>query len=281
MRHSTNALTRLRFRHFIAPFLLVAALALAACGGSSSKGTATVQAPAGTTQAAAVTTTAVSGVASAEATGQATTAATQAPTVAPTPTAAPKPTKTATTAASGNATFIPLASDSAMEQVANAWKDLKSYRMTMTIFDSSTNAQTGTATVETTLPDKSHSVFDVNGESLEIITIGKDEYVKIAGTWTHATSDLPSTLPTISGNDILNDVATPAASPNLATSKGTDSVNGVECDVYEFKTDSGSSTMWIGHKDHLIYKASFSDNSTRTEILFSDFNADFNIQPPI
>jgi hypothetical protein len=282
MRCSLTVFSRFRFRHLSAPLLVTVTLALTACGGTSSTSTGTAQAPAGTTQAAVATTTAVAGVATAETTGQATAAATQAPTVAPTPTAAPKPTKTATKVASGNATFIPLSSNSVMEQVGDAWKGLKSYKMTMNIFDASTNAQTGTATIETTLPDKTHSVFDVDGQSIEVISIGKDEYVKLGDTWTHTTIALPTNLPSFSSSDILNDVATPAASPDLVSNKGSETVDGVECDVYEFKTGSGSSTtMWIGHNDHLIYKASFSDDTTRTEILFSDFNSDFDIQPPV
>ncbi len=167
-----------------------------------------------------------------------------------------------------------------MQDVADAWKQVTSYKMTMTIYDSTSNEKTGAATVET-MKDKSHWVLDEQGQSIEIITIGTDYYLKLGDTWTKMTSDVSTTLPPFTSADILNDVSTSADAPDTVTNKGTDTVNGVECDVYEIKTDTGTSTLWVGHTDHLLYKGVFEDSGTRTEILFSDFNQQFDIQPPI
>jgi hypothetical protein len=284
---------RLRSRHAIVPVVIVALFTLSACGGSSSKATGTsvasssTVAAAGTVAAATSTATESSTVATATASGgatgaatTATTAATTAPTIAPTPTVAS--TKPATTTASGDSTGVPLtSSNSVMQQVADAWKALKSYKMTLTTYDVATNTQTGTATMETMLPDKAHWTMDQNGQKIELILVDGASYIKIGDTWTQTPGSLPSSLPDLSDNEVLNTVETPVASSDAIAKKGTETVNGVECDVYEVTGDSGSTTLWIGQKDHLLYKGSFEDSGTRTEIVLSDFNKDFDIKAPI
>ncbi len=297
MRLDLTFRSRLRPRQILAPALIAVTLALSACGGSSSNATGTAGPPSSTsvatatsatiaTEASGMATSTASGATTATATTDttptATAAATQAP---PTPTQAATATQAAAatqapTTASGSSTGIAISAVPVLQDVADAWKQVTSYKMTMTFFDTTSNTQTGSATVES-MKDKSHWVMDEGDQSIEIITIGTDYYLKLAGDWTKMTSDVSTTLPPFTSADILNDVSTPAAAPDSVTNKGTDTVNGVSCDVYEIKSDTGTSTLWVGHEDHLLYKGSFDDNGTRTEILFSDFNKQFDIQPPI
>jgi hypothetical protein len=178
---------------------------------------------------------------------------------------------------------VPLTADSPLKAVADAWKNLKSYKMTVTFYDNGASTPSGTATFETENPDKSHWTINENGQNIEIIAVGGKSYLKLGGTWTETSVGIPASLPPISSDDILNDVATPAASADSVKATGTETVDGVTCDVYEV-TKSGSdtsSTFWVGQKDHLPHKITFTTGDSRSEIKVSDFNTDFNIQAPI
>lgn len=271
---------RLRPRYAIAPFVVVAALALAACGGSSNTATETAASSASTSQATTETSTQVAGQATSEATGEATATTAPAPTTAPATTTAAA-TK-APTAASGSGTSVPLSAVSPFSDLADSWSSLKSYKMTVKIYDNGSDTPSVTGTVETEVPDKNHMVVNASGQEFEVISIGDTTYVKLAGTWQQAPGGMMSQMPSITAPDILNQVGTPSAIPNDVTKTGEETINGVKCDVYKATvSDSTTSTLWVGQKDHLPYKAETQSDTTRTEVLFSDFNADFNIQAPI
>ncbi len=57
----------------------------------------------------------------------------------------------------------------------------------------------------------------------------------------------------------------------------------MDCDVYDLnEADGTDSTFYVGKKDHLLYKIEAgSSDGTKTEIIISDYNADFNITAPI
>ena len=275
-------------RQLIAPFAIAAALALTACGGSSSKATGTA-ASSSTIQAATTTATQSAGVATAVVTGGATATATTAAATATT-TAAATATKTAaatstatTAAAAASSTGVPLSASSPLDDVTKAWTDLKSYKMTITVYDNGSATASVTGTVETINPDKSHTVVEISGQKIETITIGDKTYINIGGTWQQTPGGMPDQMPSISGGDIFSQLATPDASiSNTVTSKGTETLNGVKYDVYEVKTsDTNTSTFWVGEKDHLPYKITSRMDTSNSVIIFSDFNASFDIKAPI
>ncbi len=277
----------------IAPFVIAASLALSACGGTSNKSTAT-SAASQSTSAATTSTTQVTGAASAAATGQSTSTteatATSASTTtsaatATTATATTVSTSTATQAASGStstATGVPLSGITGLDQIAQSWQSLKSYKMTVKVYSNGASTPDVSGTVEVTTPDKTHSVITVSGQNLETITIGDTTYLKLAGTWQKAPAGTTDGIPSLTGDSLLSSLGTPEANSGSLTKTGEDTINGVKCDVYTYKlSDTTTSTIWVGQKDQLPYKITSEVDTTKTEILFSDFNTDFNIQPPM
>ncbi|MGA7668769.1 MAG: hypothetical protein WBW04_00005 [Nitrolancea sp.] len=281
-----------RGKRLISVGAVLVTLALAACGGSSKTPTSTTASSASTSQPTTAATSATSGGATATTTTAAT--ATEAATTAATATTEATEIATAVTTATEIATEVATATQAAsgggsgsgsaiMLQVADAWKNVKSYKMTITFYDSGSTTPTGTATVENENPDKSHWVIDSSGQKIETITIGTDSYLNLGGTWTKSPSVDTTDIPGMSSQDIANELSTPIPDDTKFSSKGSDTVNGVDCNVYEItETDGTVSTFYVGKKDHLLYKieASGSDG-TKTEILISDYNADFNITAPI
>lgn len=269
-----------RRKYAVVVVTIVMTLALASCGGSSNKATSTSAASQSTVAASTAAPTATSATTSSVATST----AAPTPTAAPTQAAATTAPTTAPTAAAVSGTGISLtAAGSALEQTVKAWDALKSYKMTMNIYDNGSSTPTTTGTLETELPDKSHWVIDSGGQHIEMIIVSGTTYVNVGGTWTQVPGGSIPGIPKISSSDIASALATPAASPNTAVSKGTDTVNGVKCDVYDVTESSGTSTVWIGQQDHLPYKIVFNDptTSTKTEVDFSNYGDNFNIQPPM
>jgi len=309
MQLRRHAIRQIRGKRIVSLTVILVTLALAACSGSS-KSTSTTASSASTSQATtAATSTTASGATTATtaatATQTATTAATtattastatatSAATAASTATATQAAATTATTIATEVATDVATATQAAsgggsgsgsaiMTQVASAWKNVKSYKMAITFYDSGSTTPTGSATVENENPDKSHWVIDSGGQTIEIINIGSDSYINLGGTWTKTPSTDTANIPGMNSQDIANELSTPIPADASFSSKGSDTVNGVDCDVYEVKESDGTeSTFYVGKKDHLLYKidASSSDG-TKTEIIISNFNADFNITAPI
>ena len=290
---------KFRGKRLFSAAIVLLTLALAACGGSSNKSTSTTAASAGTSQsttAATSTTSAATTTTAATATEAATTAATTASTAtaASTVTATQAAINTATTIATEVATEVATATQAAsgggsgsgsavLLQVADAWRNVKSYKMTITSYDSGSTTPTGTATVENENPDKSHWVIDEGGQKIETITIGTNSYLNIGGTWTQSPVADTTSIPGMSSQDIADELSTPIPDETKFTSKGSDTVNGVDCNVYEIvEADGTNSTFYVGKKDHLLYKIETTDDTGgKVDIIISDYNADFNITAPI
>ena len=154
--------------------------------------------------------------------------------------------------------------------------------MSIKIYDNNSDTPTVTGTVETVAPDKSHTIVSISGQEIETISIGDTTYVKLGGTWQKTSGGITDQLPPISGSDILQELGTPAASSGDVKKTGEETISGVNRDVYEFTaSDSTTTTFWIGHNDHLPYKITSQVDTTRTEILFSDFNSNITIEAPI
>lgn len=286
-------------RQLILPCALAAAMTLSACGGSSTKSTAT-SASVGQTTAAAVATTAAATTSAATsaasgtvaATSAATTGATVAATVAATSAATAAATTAATAAATAAASAVATTSGSSsggsvvtsafLKEFADAWSKVKSYKATLNEYESGSTTPDLTGTIETVLPNTSHTVITSSGQSFETISLDGKSYIKLAGVWQEE-PDVAGLATPESGSDIVSSLTTPESTGEKITKTGEDTVDGVATDVYQDKSDDGTiTTIWIGQKDHLPRKAvTMGTDGTRTEVDFSDYNANFDIKAPI
>jgi outer membrane lipoprotein-sorting protein len=139
-----------------------------------------------------------------------------------------------------------------------------------------------TGTIETVLPNTSHTVITSNGESFESISVDGKSYIKLAGVWQEE-PDVAGLATPESGSDIVSSLTTPESTDEKITKTGEETVDGVATDVYQDKSDDGTvTTISIGQKDHLPRKAvTVGTDGTRTEVDFSDYNANFDIKAPI
>jgi hypothetical protein len=279
MRRPTFSLPSVRSRQIIGPLALAAALTLAACSSGSSNKTATSASQttaitAAATTAAATTTTTTAATTAATSTAAATAAATTAITATTAATTA-----AATTASGSGGSVV----DSAFEkQVADAWAKVKSYKITMNVYDGDTTTASLIGTIETTLPDATHTTFNVSGQTIETINVGGKSYIKIGDTWQESPAIDSGIASPVSGGDIVGAITTPTSPGDTIAKKGAETLDGVATDVYENKTSDGTTvTIWIGQKDHLPRKSVVQDATSRTEIIFSDYNSDFGIKAPI
>jgi hypothetical protein len=270
MRRPPFSLPSVRARQIIAPLALAAALTLAACSSGSSNKTAT---------SASQTTAITAAATTAAATTTTTTAATTAATSTAAATAAATTAITATTASGSGGSVV----DSAFEkQVADAWAKVKSYKITMNVYDGDTTTASLTGTIETTLPDATHTTFNVSGQTIETINVGGKSYIKIGDTWQESPAIDSGIASPVSGGDIVGAITTPTSPGDTIAKKGAETLDGVATDVYENKTSDGTTvTIWIGQKDHLPRKSVVQDATSRTEIIFSDYNSNFGIKAPI
>jgi len=152
----------------------------------------------------------------------------------------------------------------------------------MNVYDGDATTPSLTGTVETIVPDTTHSVFSISGQSIESIRVGGKSYIKIGDTWQESPDAASAIASPVSGSDIVGSLTTPTSSGDTITKKGEETVDGVVTDVYEEKQDDGTTvTVWIGQKDHLPRKSDVVSGGSRTEIIFSNYNDNFDIKAPV
>jgi hypothetical protein len=86
-------------------------------------------------------------------------------------------------------------------------------------------------------PDKYH--YSLAG--IEAIVIGKDTYIKQAGTWIKLPASAAAAASSPFNADTLK-TQLDAVSKAKATKNGSDTVNGVKCDIYNVTDTDGSTT---------------------------------------
>jgi hypothetical protein len=243
-----------KFLLAIAPLLVVPALA---CSGDDDGGSAQT-AP---TAAPAASTSVPSGGA-----GGAPTATTAggAP-GAVTATATTAPASSATQPASGGA---PSASE--INAFAQAFRNVKSFRITMAVQSGTTVTPQGT--MEYVLPDKLHASFQGYG----LISIGADSYVKIGPAWTKQTG-------AIAPGQFFNFSDLQRLSADAQISRyvrgGTDVVNGQNCQLYTLTEASGTTELCIGN--NLPQRIVTTTGTQKLILTFSDYDRVPDIRPPI
>jgi hypothetical protein len=181
-------------------------------------------------------------------------------------------TSAAPTQASGSATQAPSSSsgggsnvstDELKALVANFVK-VKSFRMVLQ--DGSGNQQ---GTIEYVAPDKYH----INVSGLEVITIGKDNYLKQGGTWTKLPSSQSAT-PLFDASTIKQELD--SLDVTKYTKGGTDTVNGTKCQLYTVTESDGTKTeLCVANGLPLRIKTS------GTIVLISDYDKVGDIKAPI
>jgi hypothetical protein len=202
-------------------------------------------------------------------------APTEAPAAAATPTTAPAATEPPAATEEAAATEPPAAPSgdekSVIAKSAADLKNLKSYRVKMTMEQ---EGQTMETLVEYALPDRFHMVSDL----AEMIVIGDDMYMKAGDTWTK--------VPGGGAGAAVADVGVTEDQILEARLEGSEDVEGVPCQKYVYTAKVGDNppievTAWIGAEDGLPYKVvtEMESGMTMTQILY-DFNADITIEPP-
>jgi len=267
LRHARFLLPQGHVRKLILPLTLVAALALAACGGGSSDKTTATSAGTGSSANAA-----------------ATTASTTAPITTATAVTTPDTTTEATSASTPAATTAAGSDDVTSEfekMVADAWASAKSYKTTLNIYDVDATEPAMTSTTETMAPDKEHTVSNFAGQTMESIRIGDDTYVKFGDTWQKSPGLNVSSEPPVSADDVVSDFADPSTPDTKIVKKGEETIDGVKAIVYEASDDGTIVTFWIGKDDHLPRKTEIKSDTGHFEVIFSDYGKDFGIKAPI
>jgi hypothetical protein len=148
----------------------------------------------------------------------------------------------------------------------------KSFRGTITV--SGGSAQGQQITMEFVQPDKAH--ITMNGGptgSVELISIGTDSYIKIAGTWTKQ----PGTGTKLFDTNTLSDSIKEAEKTSV-TKGGTDTVNGKKCQIY---TTSTTTELCVAYGLPLRVVSKGTGSSGNTTIIFSDFGSNIDIKAPI
>jgi len=246
--------------------LSAVALALAACGGSSSAPPAPSATRAGAAVTAAIAT---------QATTQA--AAPTAASATSTPTPAPAAT-TAVSGSSGNASSSDLAE---LEAAGKAFLAANSYRETIVSSESATPGNPTQILYEYIRPDRHHYKITGGTGTSEIYVIGQTTYVKTGDTWIKTT--LPGT-PTVGPQ-----AADPSSTLNnnveqdTISRQGTETVDGVSCNVWQITDPTKSQVkMWIGASDHLPRKMIVTEQSgTQVTVTITGYDGGFSINPPI
>jgi hypothetical protein len=151
--------------------------------------------------------------------------------------------------------------------LADGFSKVKSFRATITI-ESSGQKQEGT--IESVQPDRLH----LNILGLELISIGRDSWLKAGATWTKQSgtgvgafqsADVASQIAAFNGPGVLRE--------------GTDTVNGKRCDLYRTPAGSGVSSVACV-ADGLPLRVVTEAAAGKTTVVFTDYNADIKIEAP-
>src|SRR6185437_5432368 len=117
----------------------------------------------------------------------------------------------------------------------------------------------------------------------EMIEIGADTYVYLAGKWTKTTGGSSDNL--ANPQSVLDAFDNPTDTNVKITKGGTETVNGIQCQDWNVKTagtgsdPSNDGTMCVGLHDNL--PVNYKQSTGKVVGVFSDWNAPIDIKPPI
>jgi hypothetical protein len=195
-------------------------------------------------------------------------AASVVPTIAPTPTLPPTATSTPDSAAN------PLAS---LTHAFGGWLSAKSFRAHV---NTTTGKTTTDSLIEVVMPDR----FHFTNKSSEIIKIGNDFYSKTGTTWRKVTAPQSFDVSFADTRKIQEQLGLSSEQKFV----GAEVLDGTPTLLYQYVTivnsppNTTTTKVWVGAADGLPRKSeSLSKSGTHTLVLYSDYNANISIDPPI
>ncbi|MBI4790977.1 MAG: hypothetical protein HY782_28440 [Chloroflexi bacterium] len=213
--------------------------------------------------------------------------------VPPTPTAVPTaiPTRvppTNTPAATNTAprpttapAVLPTAGNAvdALSKVFKSWTSVKSFRAKMTIIGQPTG--TTEMNLEVVTPDR----FHMTSKQMEIVLIGNTVYLKLGNTWQKVPLPQGIDLSLADPKKYADEIA---ASTDVKL-VGVETLDGTPTIIYQYTVNIKgppaqkiTSKVWVGATDNLPRKVESAPTATqKTTILFTDYNANITINPPI
>jgi hypothetical protein len=247
---------------------LVVILVLSACTGGSQQSSQSTSSS--TSGAAPVATTAPPSP----------TTAPPSPTTAPTPTEAPQPTAAPTnTASTQQQATGPSVTQGDIKAMAQAWANIKSYRVTA---ESNDPASPATLIMEIVRPDRAHTKISAGGKSFETVVIGKDVFVNLTGKWTKTTMDSAPQVDLFGSPQATEERIDKTIQEGDSLTKGAlSTVDGQPCQEWNYQSKDGkdSVTVCVGLANNLPLQIKTSN--PKGTMKFSDWNAPITIEPPI
>lgn len=191
---------------------------------------------------------------------------------APSAPAATQPATGAATQPAGQATQ-PAGQQQAASDLARlgqALSQVRSFRAQIIIEEGGSREE---MRMEVVMPDR----FRMDLGGIQMISIGNDSWMNFGGGWVRqpgAGSSAPFSPAEIQA--AFRDLAT----SSTVTRGSTTTVNGVRCQVLNVREADGTETEVCVADNGLPVRFVTTERSTKTTVLFSDFNANINIQPP-
>jgi hypothetical protein len=130
-------------------------------------------------------------------------------------------------------------------------------------------------------PDRQHTQVTMAGQTIESITIGAADYVKMGPVWSKSAtgSELGSQiLPMANPDDLANSFKQSTSNGDKMVKGGLDSVDGAPCQDWTItSTDGEQTSACIGVSDNLPRRFT----TPNGDLYFADFNAPLKIEAPI
>jgi hypothetical protein len=130
-------------------------------------------------------------------------------------------------------------------------------------------------------PDRQHTRITAAGQTIESITIGSSDYIKLGPAWTKSAvgSDTTSEIVPLSNPDDLAKSFKESTTNGDKMVKGAvDTVDGAQCQEWTITSSDGEqANACIGLSDNLPRRFTMPAG----EMYFSDFNAPLKIEAPI
>jgi hypothetical protein len=186
---------------------------------------------------------------------------------APNPTRPPAAQATATQAPTGGS------GDADLVRLANAFSQVRSFKATITVESQGTREQ---ATMEFVMPDR----FRMTVQGIQIISIGQDLWMNLGTGWQkQAGAGIGAMMP-LTPSDIQESILE-MSQTSAVTRKGTDTVGGIRCQIFEVRDDEYGEISEICVADNnLPIRVVSTVANEKTTVIFSDFNANISIQAP-
>lgn len=197
-------------------------------------------------------------------------------TVAPAVTSAPTP--------AVQATVAPAASGAQVDQgdvrkVGDALLALNSFSMHGQLKQD--DGSTVDWLMEFVKPDRQHTRITTGDQTIESITIGSADYVKMGTTWSKSAVGSEETgqiLPISNPDDLAQSFKDSSASGDTMVKGPTDTIDGAQCQEWMITSSDGEQTSaCIGLSDNLPRRFT----TPGGDLYFSDFNAPLKIEAPI